>query len=107
MVIEIDGLTQAQELAIHDLLSMFASLSENKASRWISFYVDGAGDFRPQIKVNDGPPMRCAITGAEQQWVHVYFRQDQNTFLPEPMYLIDSCSIEEVISKNDSDGNSP
>lgn len=50
--IEIDNLTEAQAIAIEDLLATWEYFGNIGTSRWTSFFADGDGNFRPQIKVD-------------------------------------------------------
>ena len=52
MKIEIENLTKAQELAIKSMLATWQCLSGVGASRWVAFYADGDGNFRPKILVD-------------------------------------------------------
>jgi hypothetical protein len=57
LTIEIEGITEAQDLAIRDLLSQWVRLGSAGASRWTSFYADGDGNFHPKVLVNGEAPV--------------------------------------------------
>jgi hypothetical protein len=52
LTIQIDNLSEAQSLAIQDMLAMWVSLGRSGSSRMVSFYADGDGDFHPRIDIN-------------------------------------------------------
>ena len=52
IIIEIDNITEAQSIALQDLFATWVSLGNMGSSRWTSFFADGDGNFRPEIKVN-------------------------------------------------------
>ena len=52
LTIEINNLTEAQAIAIEDMMSTWVSLGNMGSSRWTKFYADGDGNFRPKITVN-------------------------------------------------------
>lgn len=52
MTIEIDNLTEAQAIAIEDMMATWVVLGDLGGSRWTSFYADGDGNFRPKVNVN-------------------------------------------------------
>lgn len=56
LTIEIDNLSEAQVIALNDLLATWRSLGGSGASRWTAFYADGDGDFHPQITINGEQP---------------------------------------------------
>lgn len=52
LTITINNLSEAQKIAIEDLMATWVSLGSMGGSRWTSFFADGDGDFRPNITVN-------------------------------------------------------
>ena len=68
ITIEIDNLTEAQEIAIKDLLSTWQSLGGVGSSRWTAFYADGDGDFRPKILVNGVRPTATDLVSRDDCW---------------------------------------
>jgi len=58
MTIQIDNLTNAQVIAIEDMLGVWAKLGSIGSSRWTKFFADGDGSFHPDILVNGVKPKR-------------------------------------------------
>ena len=56
MKIEIDNLTEAQAIALEDMLATWQWLGGNGASRWTAFYADGDGNFQPKITIDGRKP---------------------------------------------------
>jgi hypothetical protein len=50
--VEIKNITHAQAIALEDMFKTWVDLGKIGSSRWTSFYADGDGNFRPNIKVN-------------------------------------------------------
>ena len=59
--IEISNLTEAQAIAIEDMFATWVKLSNIGGSRWASFYVDGDGNFHPEILINGEKPQIAPI----------------------------------------------
>lgn len=59
--IEIDNLTDAQAMAIEDMLKQWVYLGNIGASRWTAFFADGDGNFRPKILVNGQEPKYAGV----------------------------------------------
>ena len=68
MKIEIEGLTEAQQIAIEDLLATWVQLSKIGSSRWTNFYADGDGNFKPKITVDGQPARHTDLISADQKW---------------------------------------
>lgn len=68
LTIEIDNLTEAQEIALNDLLATWQQLGGNGSSRWTAFFADGDGDFRPKITINGEQPKFTELIPREQFW---------------------------------------
>jgi hypothetical protein len=68
IVVEIDNLTEAQEVALNDLFATWQQLGGNGSSRWTAFYADGDGDFRPKITINGAAPKFTDLLPREQFW---------------------------------------
>ena len=49
MEIVIENLTEAQAIAIEDLLATWVQGGSHGCSRWTAFYADGDGNFRPRV----------------------------------------------------------
>lgn len=67
MVIEIENLSEPQRIAIEDMLAWWRD-SRNGSSRWMAFYVDGDGNFRPRITVNGREPEHQRRIEAGKFW---------------------------------------
>jgi hypothetical protein len=50
--IEISNITKAQAIALEDMFRTWVVLGKIGSSKWTSFYADGDGNFRPNIKVD-------------------------------------------------------
>lgn len=87
--IEIEGLTEAQEIAIKDFLYEWMRLGKIGGSRWTAFYADGDGDFRPKIKINNKEiePSAIRLINYRKQWKK--FKRDDEAF-PNTGLFIDS-----------------
>jgi peroxiredoxin len=68
IVIEIDNLTEAQIIAINDMLATWQWLGGVGSSRWTSFYADGDGDFRPKILVDGKQPDTTPLLQRSEVW---------------------------------------
>jgi len=91
MIIEIEGIKKADELALEDLLALWVELGAIGSSRWTAFYADGDGEFRPKIKVNGEAPKRYTKgSHPKEKWHNVYFKLSDDDYSPESMYLLDS-----------------
>ena len=80
MKIEIENITEAQAMAIEDMLSTWVSLGAMGSSRWTSFYADGDGNFRPRITV-DGRKAGLAssvisLEMRQEMWATGEYRMD-------------------------------
>lgn len=67
LTIEIDNLTEAQAIAIEDLMNRWYTNGEMGHSEWTGFYSDGDGNFRPEIKVNGHKPKETNIISYEKK----------------------------------------
>jgi hypothetical protein len=50
--VEIKNITDTQAIALEDMFRTWVALGNIGSSRWTSFYADGDGNFRPNIKVD-------------------------------------------------------
>ena len=67
ITIEIDNLTEAQEIALNDLFATWQGLGGIGSSRWTAFFADGDGDFRPKIKINGLDPKLTDLLEKRQE----------------------------------------
>ena len=94
MNIEINGLTEAQELALIDMLAVWKQCSDYGASRWVAFYADGDGNFHPDIFIDGKKPEFCTVTydnntvlvNPEDNWKRFTFKDNDNS---QDGYFID------------------
>lgn len=70
LVVEIENVTEAQAIAIEDMLATWVNLGGMGSSRWTSFYADGDGDFHPRITVNGKPAAFTALLTRDDRWSH-------------------------------------
>jgi hypothetical protein len=68
IVVEIDNITEAQEIALNDLFATWQSLGSMGSSRWTAFYADGDGDFRPKITINGEKPKFTDLLKDRSTW---------------------------------------
>ena len=68
IVVEIDNLTKAQEIALNDFFANWQSLGSMGSSRWTAFYADGEGDFRPKITINGEKPKYTDLLEKGATW---------------------------------------
>lgn len=68
IVVEIDNITEAQAIAIEDMLATWAGLGSAGSSRWTAFYADGDGNFQPKITVDGRPALFTELFPAEKFW---------------------------------------
>ena len=71
MIVEIENLTKAQELALESMFASFKNLGGIGASRWVSFFADGDGNFHPKIKVNGIEPKEYKNKNGEYVFTEV------------------------------------
>lgn len=76
ITVEIDNLTEAQEIALNDLFATWQSLGSMGASRWTAFFADGDGDFRPKITINGEKPKYTELLDREKLWKGDEYRID-------------------------------
>lgn len=77
MNIVITDLTEAQELAIKDMLFQWKVLSAVGSSRWVCFYADGDGNFRPSILVDGFQPQPFGTPEeVNKRWREDEYRMD-------------------------------
>ena len=69
--ISIDNITEAQKIAIEDMLATWIQLGKLGSSRWTSFYADGDGNFRPDIKINDKQPEFTKLIDRDNFWKNI------------------------------------
>lgn len=68
--ITIANLTEAQAIAIEDLLATWEQAGGLGCSRWTAFFADGDGNFRPRIAVNGHDPAHQTYVDPGKFWTH-------------------------------------
>jgi hypothetical protein len=69
ITVEIDNLTEAQEIALNDLFATWQQLGSWGSSRDTTFFADGDGDFRPKILINGEKPKFTDLLPRDKMWV--------------------------------------
>jgi len=101
VIIEIKGLTQAQEIAVGDFFAKMQDCVDNDASRWLALFADGATSWNDiEIKIDGESPFHCGIPAEFNRWWHLYFKHGED-YSPEPFYLAESYSVEEALKANE------
>lgn len=72
----IHNLTQAQAIALEDLLATWQQLGSLGSSRWTAFYADGDGSFRPTCVVNGHVARHQAFVDGKKFWRGDEYRID-------------------------------
>lgn len=76
ITIEIDNLTEAQEIALNDLFATWQQLGSWGSSRDTTFFADGDGDFRPKITINGEKPKFTELIDRDRLWTDDNYRID-------------------------------
>jgi hypothetical protein len=99
--IEIDNITEAQALAIEDILATWLFLKEKKMSMWTAMFADGTNDFQPNIIVN-GEEAKKYMGDIGWRVGKIGFKQD-DTYLDDEMYLMDYERIQKILDEPSED----
>ena len=76
IIIEIDNITKEQKIALESLFYQMESLGNLGGSRWLCFYSDGDGNYRPKIKINGRKPRHTKSIPTEILWETDEYRID-------------------------------
>jgi hypothetical protein len=79
VTIEIANLTEAQAVAIEDMLATWAMLGSQGSSRWTAFFADGDGNFRPKVTVNGRKAQQTDLVLPSEKWRNAEYRMDFDT----------------------------
>ena len=71
MVIKIDNITEAQAIALEDMLATWEYLGEIGTSHWTAFFADGDGNFRPNILIDGHVPQKTPLLTEKDLINHV------------------------------------
>ena len=78
MTVYIENLTEAQKIALSDMFAQWQALGNVGSSRWVSFFADGDGDFRPLITIDgvNQPAFFGTSTMQKARWKGDEYRID-------------------------------
>lgn len=100
--ITIDNLTEAQAVAIEELLAGWQLIGDsNDISIWTGFYCDGKKDWNPKIKFNRSKPKRFMLD-IGQRLGKVKMLQHDDAEIFQQMYFVDYLKIEEAFSNDNT-----
>jgi hypothetical protein len=68
LTVVIEGVTEAQEIALNDLFATWQYLGGIGSSRDTTFFADGDGDFHPKITINGEKAKLTDLLPREQMW---------------------------------------
>ncbi len=68
--------TPAQAVAIEDLLAQMNYLAGVGSSRWVAFFADGDGNFRPKATINGRKPEFTTLVPPGTFWKNGEYRVD-------------------------------
>lgn len=64
----IDNVTEAQAIAIEDMLRAWVQFGSMGSSRWTAFFADGDGNFHPHITIDGREPRYTDLVSQKQRW---------------------------------------
>lgn len=100
--ITIDNLTEAQAVAIEELLAGWQLISDsNDVTIWTGFFCDGRLDWNPKIKINRKKPKRF-MKDIGQRLGKVKMLQHDDSEIFQKMYFVDPYKIEEALNDDDT-----
>lgn len=102
--IEINNLTEAQALAVEELMAVWQFISDKKFLYWTAFLVDGFVDWSPKISVNGKTPERY-MGDIGLRSGKVKFEQADGSLLDEEMYFLDYYKIHKSLEENNKEEN--
>lgn len=101
ITIEIDNLTEAQALAIEDLLAQWQVLGGMGSSRWTAFYADGDGNFQPKVTVDGHKAEFCELgVPPKERWTQLWEENEYGNLNPHETYMIDFDAIAWALDKD-------
>jgi len=108
VVVKIEGLTPAQEIALNDFFAKLKGCIDNDASRWIAIFADGADTWKGvSFLIDDNEPVNCGIPPNAQRWWNMYFKDNEGNYSPEPFYMAESYTIEQALSEGVKNEDNP
>lgn len=79
---EFNNIDEAQALALESLFAQMQHLGNVGGSRWVCFYSDGDGNFRPQIKRNGKKVKLADLINHKSLWINGEYRIDCDALYP-------------------------
>lgn len=76
VIVEIDDITEPQKIALEDMFATMVMLGNIGSSRWVCFYSDGDGNYRPKILINGEKPKLTDLLIKEERWNGGEYRID-------------------------------
>lgn len=104
ITIELNNLTEAQAIAVEELMAVWQFISDKKFLYWTSFVIDGFVDWRPEIKVNGKTPERY-LGDIGQRTGKVKFEQADGSLVDEEMYFLDYYKIHQSLQEKNKESN--
>ena len=98
ITIEIENLTEAQALALEELMATWQFISDKKFFYWTAFAIDGFADWNPKITFNGSEPQRY-MEDIGLRAGKVKFEQADGILLDEEMYFLDYQKIQNKIDE--------
>src|SRR5690348_4857699 len=82
--VKIKDITEAQAIVLEEFFAQMVNLGQLGGSRWVCFYSDGDGNFRPKIDVNGkkaqfAPDDLLTDEQRKEMWQKGEFRIDFDT----------------------------
>lgn len=68
LTIDITNLTEAQSIALKEMFLQMEMLGGQGGSRWVCFYADGDGDFKPKFEANGEKIKSTEFLTGEEMW---------------------------------------
>lgn len=98
VTIEIENVTEAQALALEELMATWQFISDKKIFYWTAFLIDGFLDWSPKIIFNGREPQRY-MEDIGLRAAKVKFEQFDGSLLDEEMYFLDYQKIQNKLNE--------
>lgn len=104
LTITIDNITEAQAIAVEELMSVWQFISDKKFFYWTAFAIDGFLDWNPKIKVNRRKPRRyMEDIGLRSGKIKIV--QSDDSLVDEEMYFLDYYKIQKKLDEKNKGEN--
>ena len=104
LTVTFDNLTEAQALAIEELMAVWQFISDKKFFYWTGFVIDGFLDWNPKIRVNRRKPRRyMEDIGLRNGKIKIV--QADGTLADEEMYFLDYYKIQHKLDEKNKEKN--